>query len=215
MIRHYFLTPSLGLTKEVTDILHHQLKIKKRHIHVVSRDESGLKQHQLRVANIYQQKDLVRGAELGAMIGSFFSLMLFNCAIMAMLFWTVDPTLKQTIFLDSIGLPLLLGTALGALIGGSRENYKINHFRHVLDNGFHLLVVDADQASSVAISNTLTAYEVIKAGKDSPIICPFPDPNAHYDPAQACLTNYVPERSEIKQLKTQDNNHADLDIPSL
>ncbi|MFT6917276.1 MAG: hypothetical protein ACJAWL_003633 [Motiliproteus sp.] len=185
MIRHYFLTGSLGLTKEVTDILHHQLKVNKRHLHVVSRDELGLKQHQLRVANIFQQRDLVRGAELGAIIGFVFSLILFSCAVMAMVFWTADPTLKQAIFLGSIGLPLLLGTALGALIGATRENHKIGHFRHDLDNGFHLLVVDADRAISVAIRNALTTYVVISAGKDSPIVCPFPNQNTHYELARA------------------------------
>jgi hypothetical protein len=104
---------------------------------------------------------------------------------MMMVLSTADPTLKQPIFLGSIGLPLILGTALGALIGGTRENDKISHFRHDFDNGFNLLVVDADQASSVAISNALSADEVIKAGKCSPVICSLPDQNAHYELAQA------------------------------
>ncbi len=177
MTRHYFLTTSLGLTKEIADMLHRQFKVKRSDLCVISSDEAGLNQHQLRVANVFQKRDILLGAELGAYTGTALSLIMFCTTVMGMAFWVVDPALKPFIYLGSIGLPVLLLTGAGALLGSTREHHLISQYRHELDNGDHLLVIDSDQAHSVAIQSALADYESTQAGKDrvSPVR------NAEYD----------------------------------
>jgi len=68
------------------------------------------------IRHYFLAKLLSRGAKLGALTGSVFSLAIFCCAVLSMVFMTLSPVLKQAIFFASIGLPLLLGTALGTLI---------------------------------------------------------------------------------------------------
>ena len=127
MIRQYFFTGPSNLTEEIAHRLQHQLEITESNTRVVSNDSTGLMQQDISATDVAHKQDHVQGAVLGAMIGSVFSLALFCCAILGMVFWTAPPALKQTIFIGSISLPLLLGTGLGASIGLMRVNRKINH----------------------------------------------------------------------------------------
>lgn len=127
MIRQYLFTEPSDITGKIAHRLQYSLEKTTRNSLVVSNDSNGLKQQDISATDAAHKKDLMQGAVLGAMSGTVFSLALFCCAILGMVFWTASPALKQAILIGSISLPLLLGTGLGASIGLMRKNRKVNH----------------------------------------------------------------------------------------
>lgn len=168
MTRHYFIADSLQTTEQVSTLLNQQFLINDGNVHVLSRDSKGLKQHQLQPASLLQKRDLIRGAETGALTGLVLGLGLFCCAVLAMVFRTeIAETIKNAVFIGSIMLPIVLGAGVGALIGLTQENHKISRFHNELESGQHLLMVDADEPQQAVIEQMLVPYKLVDAGVDS------------------------------------------------
>ncbi|MEH6469714.1 MAG: hypothetical protein V7752_00570 [Halopseudomonas sp.] len=176
MIRHYFLADSLNTTEQVAELLQQQQLVKDSDFHVLSRDNRGLKQHHLHPANLLQRSDLVRGAQWGAAAGFVFSLAAFCCAVLIMAFWSeTSAMIKNTIFIASVIVPVILGTGVGAAIGVTREHHKISRFHQQLENGSHLLMINSEEDQLAIIEHALAAFPVINAGSDRLMMSPFSD----------------------------------------
>lgn len=64
----YFLTPTLASTDQVAADLH-EVGVKDFYLHVISRDQHGLKQHHIRSSNYFETLDIIRDGFIGAALG--------------------------------------------------------------------------------------------------------------------------------------------------
>ncbi len=174
MGREYFLAETLDAADLAVGVLHHQLKIADRHIHVVSNDHNGLKKHHLHAASFIQKSDLVRGVEQGVLVGLVVSLFVFCIVAFGVPWWGLSAPLKQLIFVTAFIGPLLAGGSVGALVGLKHENHKINRFHLDLEFGRHLIMVDSDKMEP--IKQALESCPVIDKGEDNTLILPFDIP---------------------------------------
>ena len=62
----YFLASSLSCTQDVSDDLH-QAGVSDFYLHVISRDESGLKKQQIHSSNYLETLDVIRDGFIGAL----------------------------------------------------------------------------------------------------------------------------------------------------
>ncbi|MEH6825501.1 MAG: hypothetical protein V7629_16505 [Motiliproteus sp.] len=171
MGREYFLAETLCAADKAVAVLHQQLHINDKYIHIVSNDSEGLKQHHLHAANLIHKSDLVRGAELGVMVGLVASLFFFCLAAYAAPFLGMTASLKSFVIFSAALGPLFVGGTVGTLIGLCKENYKINPFHLDLELGHHLILVDSDQLDP--IKRALVSCPVIDKGEGSTLILPF------------------------------------------
>ena len=64
----YYLAPSLVSTNQISDDLH-DVGVDDWHIHVVSKDEAGLKNEKIHSSNWFETTDLLRSGFIGANVG--------------------------------------------------------------------------------------------------------------------------------------------------
>ena len=64
----YYLAPSLVSTRQISDDLQRS-GIDDWHVHVISKDETGLKKDKIHSSNWLETKDLLRNGFIGANIG--------------------------------------------------------------------------------------------------------------------------------------------------
>src|SRR5260370_32575690 len=64
----YFLTPTLASTDQVSADLH-EVGVNDFYLHVISRDQAGLKRHQIHCRNYFETLDVMRDGLLGAPLG--------------------------------------------------------------------------------------------------------------------------------------------------
>src|SRR5260370_10645989 len=64
----YFLTPTLASTDQVSADLH-EVGVNDFYLHVISRDQAGLKRHQIHSSNYFETLDVVRDGFIGAALG--------------------------------------------------------------------------------------------------------------------------------------------------
>lgn len=64
----YYLASTLSSTRDVSEDLH-AVGVKDFYLHVVTRDESGLKEQHIHSSNYFETLDLVRNGFIGAAVG--------------------------------------------------------------------------------------------------------------------------------------------------
>ena len=76
----YYLSPTLDISKRVSDDLH-EAGVLDWYIHVISKDETGLNQKHIHSSNFLETLDLFRGTTVGGIIGFIVSLIIVAVAI--------------------------------------------------------------------------------------------------------------------------------------
>jgi hypothetical protein len=143
----YYLAPSLTSTRQVSDDLH-GVGINDFYIHVVSKDESGLRQHQLHSSNYLETLDVIRIGFLGAAAGC--AVGLIGVALLRH-FETFGPDVPGFVYLLVTALAALFGAWEGGLIGVGTENKKLARFHDDIKAGRYLILIYArkDQEQKV------------------------------------------------------------------
>jgi len=135
----YYLAPTLKSTLDISDDLH-EVGINDYFVHVVSRDESGLKQQHIHSSNYLETLDLIRDGLIGAIVGFLVGLL----GVWALQYF--DP------FGPNVHVPTLVNYAIvaaatcfgaweGGLIGIASENKKIARFHDDLEAGKYLILI--------------------------------------------------------------------------
>ena len=135
----YFLSSTLSCTQDVSDDLH-QAGVSDFYLHVISRDESGLKKQQIHSSNYLETLDIVRDGFIGASIGLIAGLVL---ALLAMFFEPFGPNVPQFVYVIIVGVATLFGAWEGGLTGIATENRKLAKFHHDLEAGRYLILIYA------------------------------------------------------------------------
>jgi len=134
--RLYFLLPDIRSAK----IVHNDLllsKIEERHMHVIAKE--GTELEDLPEADIRQKSDLIHGFQLGMILGGLTGMILSSIAVM------MDMIVPGIEVWSVISLTLggaFLGAFAATMIAVNVKNTRLAQFRHDLDNGRILFMVD-------------------------------------------------------------------------
>ena len=137
MKTNYYLSPTLKSTREISSDLH-DVGINDWFIHVVSKDEAGLKKEQIHSSNYLETLDVLRNAGIGGLIG--FVVGVFAAGAL-MFFKPFGPQMPEFIYLIVIVLITLFGIWEGGLAGVACENRKLNKFSDELESGKYLVLI--------------------------------------------------------------------------
>ncbi len=135
----YFLAPTLVKTQSISEDLH-EVGVDDWFIHVVSRDEAGLKREQVHSSNYLETLDLLRGGILGANIG-FVSGVL--AAALVMFMEPFGPDIPKYVYLLIVIFFTLFGSWQGGLYGIATQNKKLERFQEDIDAGKYLVLIYA------------------------------------------------------------------------
>jgi hypothetical protein len=120
----YYLAPSLESTHGISDDLH-EVGIKDFFVHVISRDEAGLKKQHIHSSNYLETLDVVRDGIIGGVTGLLVGLLGI---------WLIDYfdpfgiEVPNLVYFALVGVATLFGTWEGGLIGIATENRKLAKF---------------------------------------------------------------------------------------
>ena len=133
----YYLSPTLDISKRVSDDLH-EAGVLDWYIHVISKDETGLNQKHIHSSNYLETLDLFRGTTVGGIIGFLVSLIIVALAVK---FEPFGFPLSNTIYFLMILFLTLFGIWEGGLYGIDSENKKIRPFHDEIEAGKFLVLV--------------------------------------------------------------------------
>lgn len=135
----YYLAPTLDSTQQISDDLH-EVGVKEWLLHVITKDEAGLKREHIHSSNYFETLDLVRGGLIGANIGFFVGVI---GAALLMFFEPFGPDVPTFIYLIVVALATLFGTWEGGLYGVANENQKLYRFHDDIEAGKYLILIYA------------------------------------------------------------------------
>lgn len=135
----YYLASSLASTHDVSDDLH-AVGVKDYYLHVISKDESGLRQQHIHSSNYLETLDVVRDGFIGAGIGLLAGLI--GVGLMAY-FQPFGPEVRVPTYVYFIlaGVATLFGAWVGGLTGIDSENNKLRRFHDDIEAGKYLILV--------------------------------------------------------------------------
>lgn len=135
----YFLAPSLASTHDISEDLH-QAGVKDFYLHVISKDECGLKKQQIHSSNYLETLDVVRDGFIGAALG-----FVVGVAGIALLMYFqpfgANVQVPTFVYVVLVGLATLFGAWEGGLIGIATENSKLTRFHDDIAAGKYLILV--------------------------------------------------------------------------
>ncbi|MBI2960531.1 MAG: hypothetical protein HYY28_09475 [Betaproteobacteria bacterium] len=167
----YYLAPTLQSTRQVSDDLH-AAGVNDFFLHVISKDESGLKQQHIHSSNYLETLDLVRDGLIGAGIG-------FLCGLAAaglmMAFQPFGPDVPDIVYFMLVVLATLFGAWEGGLTGIATENKKLKRFHRDIEAGRYLILIYAWKEQEAAVRAMMRARhaEAELIAVDSHFINPF------------------------------------------
>ncbi len=157
MKRFYFLSSNLDELASVERELE-GAGITTPQLHVLSLDDAGVEQRGMHGVEAVLKKDVVRGTELGAVIG-----LVGGGAVLAVAYYTgltEAYTWVPAVFLAVIILGFC--TWEGGLIGIQEPHVEFRQFEDELKSGQHLLFVDIDPEQESVLQSTMDQYPHIQ-----------------------------------------------------
>jgi hypothetical protein len=149
----YYLAPTLVTTRQVSDDLH-AAGIKDFFLHVVTRDESGLKQEHIHSSNYLETRDLVRDGLLGAAYGAAGGLI---GAGLFKFFEPFGPDVPPFVYIILVVVVTMFGAWVGGLTGIASENRKLLKFHDEIEAGKYLILIYARTRQGQAVKTMMRA----------------------------------------------------------
>lgn len=167
----YYLTNTLDSTQLISNDLQ-EAGVNNWFLHVVSKDEAGLKKQQIHSSNYLETLDLVRDGLLGA--GAGFALGLAISLIAFFLEW-FGPNINIIAYLAIIVVFTGFGAWEGGLAGVASENKKIKQFHEEIEAGNYLVLIYARKNQEAIVKKTMEEKhpEATFAAADSSFFNPF------------------------------------------
>ncbi len=148
----YYLAPNLVSTHQISDDLH-EVGVEDWFLHIISKDEAGLKRDKLHSSNWLETTDLLRDGFIGANFGFIFGALLTG---LLMLFQPFGPNVPGIAFLFLIIVSTLFGAWLGGLTGIDSENRKLARFHDEIEAGEYLLLIYARKGQGDKVKAMMT-----------------------------------------------------------
>jgi len=167
----YYLTSTLDSTREITDNLH-LVGINDWFIHVLSKNEAGLKKDKIHSSNYLEQLDILHYGIIGAAAGFVVGLIAAGLVDSTKPF---GPELPGIVYYAIIAVLTLFGAWEGGFTGIASENKKTALFHDDLEAGHYLIMVYAKQDSEDLIKKVMWALhsEAVLAAIDASFYNPL------------------------------------------
>jgi hypothetical protein len=135
----YYLASTLKSTQDVSDDLH-EVGVEDFYLHVISKDESGLKKQHIHSSNYLETLDIVRDGFIGAALGCVAGLIGIS---LLMYFKPLGPDFEipTLVYALLVGAATLFGAWEGGLTGIATENKKLARFHDDIAAGKYLILV--------------------------------------------------------------------------
>lgn len=135
----YYLTSTLKSTQDVSDDLH-EVGVEDFYLHVISKDECGLKKQHIHSSNYLETLDVIRDGFIGAALGFIVGLIGIS---LLMYFKPLGPTFEipTLVYAMLVGVATLFGAWEGGLTGIATENKKLARFHDDIAAGRYLILV--------------------------------------------------------------------------
>ncbi|MCP4001875.1 MAG: hypothetical protein GY727_13285 [Gammaproteobacteria bacterium] len=147
----YYLAPTLHHTHQISDDLH-DAGVNEWFMHVVSKDEAGLKREKLHSSNYLETLDLLRGGFIGAIIGFAGGLIGIGLLMYTQFF---GPDIPVFIYLLLVVVAILMGAWIGGLSGIGAKSQKLRHWQGEIDAGKYLILIYAHKGQGEAIKSMM------------------------------------------------------------
>lgn len=151
----YYLSSTLKNARDVIDELH-KGGIDDWYIHVMSKDEAGLKKVKIHASNYLEKLDILRfgilGAITGLLIGFFAAFLVNNTALFGQ-------NLPNIAYYSIIVFFTLFGTWEGGFIGIATENKKISLFHDDLESGSHLILIYTKEVEEDVLNTVMEKHK--------------------------------------------------------
>ena len=166
----YYVAPELESTSKVSEDLH-DVGLDDFFVHVIAKDESGLKKRHIHSSNYIETLDFVREGFIGAAIGLFAGVV--GCVLLDAL--GPFPNIPWYVFVLLCFVATLFGAWEGGLIGVEKENKKLERFHDDIEAGKFLILIYAPKELESTIRHMMTRRhpEAELAGVDSHFVNPF------------------------------------------
>jgi hypothetical protein len=149
----YYLAPSLVTTHQVSDDLH-AAGIKDFYLHVVAKDEAGLKREQIHSSNYLETRDLVRDGLIGAAVGAAGGLI--GAGLLGV-FEPFGPDIPRVVYFIVVVVLTLFGAWVGGMTGIASENRKLQRFHDDIEAGKYLILIYARKNQGFAVRTMMNA----------------------------------------------------------
>lgn len=181
----YYLAPTLDSTHQISDDLH-AVGIKDYFLHVISRDEAGLRRQQIHSSNYLETLDVVRDGVIGGVAGFLVGL------VGVWLIEYFDPfgvEVPNLVYYAIVGVATLFGTWEGGLIGIGSENRKLARFHDDIGAGKFLILIYALRQQEPAVRRMMAERhpDAKLAAVDRHFINPFATPSRDPDAGDRLL----------------------------
>lgn len=167
----YYLTPTLVSASKISDDLH-EADVNDWFFHIISNDETGLKNEKLHSSNYFETLDLIRYGVIGANIGFILGVI---CAGLFIMFEPFGPEVPKVVYFFITAFVTLCGAWIGGLTGVDTENAKLRRFHEDIEAGKYLILIYARKTHDDAIRAMMKKEhpEAEFVGVDRHIINPF------------------------------------------
>ena len=152
MRRINFLIPTFDLTQMIVIELQQQ-SIPRSHLHVVANMKQPL--NDLPQASIWQRSELASGLIWGTVAGAVAGLL---GSLLTILFPPGGVELGLTALLISTIAGAGIGATILGLIKGHEHNHHLNDFKHEIEHGEYLLMVDVPKSELEHVSNSILKH---------------------------------------------------------
>jgi len=167
----YYLAPSLVSTHQISDDLHN-VGIDDWYVHVVSKDEAGLKNEKIHSSNWLETTDLLRDGFIGANAGFILGVLVAGGIL---LFAPFGPDVPVIAYFFMVAVATGFGAWVGGLTGIDSENQKLRRFHTAIEEGQYLLLIYARKGQGEKIKKMMRERhpESRHAATDLHFINPF------------------------------------------
>jgi hypothetical protein len=143
----YYIAPTLQDTHRISDDLH-DAGVNDWFLHIVSKDEAGLKKEKLHSSNYLETLDLIRDGFIGANIGFITGVI---GAGLLMYYQPFGPDVPLFVYLIVICVATMFGAWEGGLLGVDTENQKLKRWHEQIEAGNYLILIYAHKGQGEAI----------------------------------------------------------------
>ena len=167
----YYLAPSLVSTHRISDDLR-DVGIDDWLLHVVSKDEEGLRKEKIHSSNWLETTDLLRDGFIGANFG-FIAGALATGALM--LFKPFGPNVPGIVYFFLVVVATLFGAWVGGLTGMDSENRKLRRFHDDIEAGKYLVLIYARKGQGAKVKAMMRERhpEAVHVATDRHFVNPF------------------------------------------
>jgi hypothetical protein len=135
----YYLAPTLDSTHQISDDLH-DVGVLDWFLHIIAKDEAGLKREHLHSSNYLETTDIIRDGLIGANLGFIIAVI---AAGLVMVLEPFGPDTPKMVYFAVVVVFTMFGAWVGGLTGIDKENKKLKRFHDDIEAGKYLILIYA------------------------------------------------------------------------